>query len=41
MRVLWNYAHNDYLQISSEMGLTGLAAFLFFVITAWVKDLKL
>mgnify|MGYP000330088971 CR=1 FL=1 len=37
---LWNYAHNDYLQISSEMGLTGLAAFLFFVISGWIKGFK-
>ena len=34
LSVLWNYAHDDYLQIASEMGLIGLAAFLFFVITA-------
>ncbi len=37
LKVLWNYAHNDYLQISSEMGFIGLAAFLFFVITALTK----
>ncbi len=37
---LWWYPHNDYLQIASEMGLIGLAAFLFLVITAWVKGLK-
>jgi len=37
---LWNYAHNDYLQIASEMGLIGLVAFLFLVITAWVKGFK-
>jgi len=37
---LWNYAHNDYLQISSEMGLAGLAAFLFFVISGWIKGFK-
>jgi len=37
---LWNYAHNDYLQIASEMGFIGLSAFLFLVITAWAKGLK-
>ncbi len=38
--ILWNYAHNDYLQIASETGFIGLAAFLFLVITAWTKGLK-
>ena len=37
---LWNYAHNDYLQIASEMGLIGLGAFLFLVITALTKGFK-
>ncbi len=36
----WWFAHNDYLQISSEMGLIGLAAFLFLVITVWAKGFK-
>jgi len=36
----WWYAHNDYLQIASEMGLIGLAAFLFLVITVWAKGFK-
>ncbi|MBA7560543.1 hypothetical protein ES708_02169 [subsurface metagenome] len=40
LSLLWNYAHNDYLQIASEMGLIGLAAFLFFVITALTKGFK-
>ena len=40
LNLLWNYAHNDYLQIASEMGFIGLVAFLFLVITAWVKGIK-
>lgn len=40
LSVLWNYAHNDYLQIASEMGLIGLAAFLFLVIAALTKGFK-
>ncbi len=40
LSLLWNYAHNDYLQIASEMGLIGLAAFLFFVISAITKGFK-
>ena len=40
LSLLWNYAHNDYLQIASEMGFIGLGAFLFLVITALTKGFK-
>ena len=36
----WNYAHNDYLQIASKMGLLGLTFFLIFVIISLVKGLS-
>ena len=36
----WWYAHNDYLQIASEIGLIGLAVFLFLVIIVLIKGFK-
>ena len=36
----WNYAHNDYLQIASEIGLIGLTFFLIFVIISLAKGLN-
>ena len=36
----WNYAHNDYLQISSEMGFLGLTFFLIFVIISLAKGIS-
>ena len=38
--ILWNYAHNDYLQIASELGLIGLTFFLLFVIMALTKGIS-
>jgi len=40
LSLLWNYAHNDYLQIASEIGFIGLAAFLFLVVAALTKGFK-
>lgn len=40
LNLLWNYAHNDYLQIASEMGLITLTFFLIFVIIALAKGLS-
>jgi len=37
LNLLWNYAHNDYLQIASEVGLLGLTFFLIFVIISLAK----
>ena len=40
LNLFWNYAHNDYLQIASEMGFSGLTFFLIFVIISLVKGLS-
>lgn len=42
--LVWVHAHNSYLNLLAEMGITGLIAFLFLVITilrAFIKKLKL
>jgi len=40
LNLFWNYAHNDYLQIASEVGLVGLTFFLIFVTITLVKGLS-
>lgn len=40
LNLFWNYAHNDYLQIASEMGLLGLSFFLIFVMISLAKGFR-
>ena len=35
-----NYAHSDYIQISSDMGIIGLGVYLILIITLLLKGLK-
>jgi len=35
-----NYAHSDYIQISSDMGIIGLGTYLIMIITIFLKGLK-